>query len=1370
MTAPRPSCREDFEIAIICALPLEYNAVALLFDERWDEYGDTFGKAHRDPNTYTTGRMGKHNVVLALLSGMGKAKVAAAAASMRSSYGDLELVLLVGICGGVPHHGQGEILLGDVVISKRVVQYDFGRKYPDKFLRKDTIEDNLSKHDKNIRNFLALFDTDNGKETVQERTAHFLSQLQAKAEKHQAKYQYPGTAEDKLFESSYRHKHRISPACICSDCHGRMDPICDDALSALCDDLGCDERYLEPRDRLQARRQLEQEKKDSAQEPVVHIGAIASGDTVMRSGEDRDRIAKREGVIAFEMECAGVWEEMPCIVVKAVCDYADCHKNKKWQDFAAATAASASKAILERYIQTDRRRGRVVDEPLPGHFLVPFGRNQTFVGRETILSKLLERIWPGTNQDDCQRTAVEGLGGVGKTQIALEAVYRVRNEHPDCSIFWVPVVDANTFENAYRDIGKRMKIQGIDEDKADVKWLVKTALSDDSSGCWLLVVDNADDITLLFGVTRLSDYLPFSRKGSILFTTRNHMTVVKLDIPKSGVLTLAEMSRTEATELLQTNLTTNQTSDIESNMELLDFLTDLPLAIKQASAYMAETGITTARYLHHYRSSDKNMIRLLSRDFKDQGRYQTMRNPVATTWLISFEHISRDKPLAARYLKFLCFLGEKDIPTSLLPPPESELDMDEAIGTLRAYAFITQREGQDSIDMHRLVRLAMQNWLGNEELKSCVTSAVQRLNQAFPFPEHENRDMWMRYLPHAQAALEFREHPKGGKVDASLLHSVAESYFLLGQYQKAEQMHRQSLQVYEKVLGKDHPDTLDSMNNLALALRHLGKYKEAEQMHLQTLELQEKVLGKDHPDTLGSMNNLAYVLNSLGKYEEAVQMYRGTLELRQKVLGKDHPRTLHSMNNLALALRSLGKYEEAEQMHRQTLELREKVLGKDHPDTLDSMNALAIVLDRLGKYEEAEQSQTMALNGYERLLGKDHPRTLDSMNNLAIVHEHLGKYEEAEQMYRQTLEIKEKVLGKDHPRTLQGMDNLALALRFLGKYEEAEQMHRQTVELRQKVLGKDHPDTLDSMDNLAIVLDNLGKYEEAEQMHRQTLELKEKVLGKDHPFTLGSRNNLAIVLDNLGKYEEAEQMHRQTLELREEVLGKDHPDTLGSINNLADVLDNLGKYEEAEQMHRQTLELHEKLLGKEHPSTLSSLGNLADVLDSLGKCEEAEQMHRQTLELQEKVLGKDHPDTLDSMNNLALALRHLGKYEEAEQMHQQTLQLQENVLGKDHPDTLSSMNNLANVLESLGKYEEAEKMHRQTLELRQKVLGKDHPDTLGSMNNLANALSNLGKYEEAEQMHRQTLELEEKVLGKDHPSTRRSRRNFENCLRAKTYF
>ncbi|KAI9867914.1 MAG: hypothetical protein M1813_007736 [Trichoglossum hirsutum] len=355
----RPFRRYDFEIALICAMPLEYSAVSLLFDEFWDEDGDPYGRADGDPNNYTTGRIRKYNVVLALLPHIGNIDAASAAASVRSSYTGLRLALLVGICGGVPRKGAGdndEVLLGDVCISNAVVQWDFGRLYPDKFTRKDTVEDSLGRPNKDIRSLLATLKTDLGLERLQKRTAYHLKELQVSAIRRgdRAKYNYPGTAEDKLFEPSYRHKHHGITSCICSCCNDKPDPICDEALASSCADLQCDDTYLVPRERLKTKRQLEQDGNSEVQEPSIYIGRIASGGTVMKSGEDRDRIAKEDGVIAFEMEGAGVWDEIPCIVIKGVYNYADCHENKRWQDFAAATAASAMKALLERYIQTDK--------------------------------------------------------------------------------------------------------------------------------------------------------------------------------------------------------------------------------------------------------------------------------------------------------------------------------------------------------------------------------------------------------------------------------------------------------------------------------------------------------------------------------------------------------------------------------------------------------------------------------------------------------------------------------------------------------------------------------------------------------------------------------------------------------------------------------------------------------------------------------------------------------------------------------------------------------------------------------------------------------------------------------------------------------
>jgi hypothetical protein len=221
-----------------------------------------------------------------------------------------------------------------------------------------------------------------------------------------------------------------------------------------------------------------------------------------------------------------------------------------------------------------------------------------------MMDRLLERVSPDVEKGHCRWTAIEGLGGVGKTQMALEAAYRVRDQDPQCSVFWVPAVDVTNFENAYREIGQKLQVSGIEEDGADVKSLVKKAMSHERCSRWLLIVDNADDVGLLFGTAALCDYLPFNPQGSVLFTTRNHEAVAKLDIPPRNIITAAKMSETEALEMMQTNLKESQTRDHDSTTRWLELLAYLPLVIKQASAYITKTGMSTIRYLHHCRTSD----------------------------------------------------------------------------------------------------------------------------------------------------------------------------------------------------------------------------------------------------------------------------------------------------------------------------------------------------------------------------------------------------------------------------------------------------------------------------------------------------------------------------------------------------------------------------------------------------------------------------------------------------------------------------------------------------------------------------------------------------------------------------------------------
>lgn len=312
MRPTRPASRLGFEVAIICALAIEADAVEALFDQYWDdEY--SFGKAPGDPNAYTTGSIGRHNVVLSHMPGMGKANAAVVAAHCQTSYPNIKLALVVGICGAVPFisGSDTEIILGDVIISSGIVQYDFGRQLPERFVRKNTLLDSLGKPNIEIRALLGKLESRRSRMILNKKIISNLTELQKESD---LKAYYPGAEYDKLFKASFRH---LSDGMTCEEC-------------------GCDSELI-PRVRLE----------QHEIHPVFHIGLIASGDTVMKFGIERDQIAKQEDIVGFEMESAGVWETFPCIVIKGACDYADSHKTKKWQRYAAATAAACAKAFLE---------------------------------------------------------------------------------------------------------------------------------------------------------------------------------------------------------------------------------------------------------------------------------------------------------------------------------------------------------------------------------------------------------------------------------------------------------------------------------------------------------------------------------------------------------------------------------------------------------------------------------------------------------------------------------------------------------------------------------------------------------------------------------------------------------------------------------------------------------------------------------------------------------------------------------------------------------------------------------------------------------------------------------------------------------------
>ena len=360
---PEPSSRKDFHVAIICATQTETNAVEVMFDDVWDP-PTPYGKANGDKNSYHHGRIGSHNVVLAYLPGLGTVSAASSASTLGTSFRNLRLGLVVGICGGVPKikgrsGADTEVLLGDVIISTKVVQYKYGAQHPERFEMKET----LDKPSPEIRAFLNLIEGNYSYRKLSSITSDIMKETHLR---------YPGVDRDRLYRPLHRHKHHLQEdGCgTCQNCNSLEDGICDAAGHETCESLGCSE--VVHRDRLVeveeiSNRMLTQTAEESAQarDPklLVHFGAVASGNLVMKSGFHRDEVASSQRVIAFEMESAGVWENLQTIVIKGVSDYADSHKRDEWQEYAATRAAACMKATLKLWQPIDNIEDHVFAIP-----------------------------------------------------------------------------------------------------------------------------------------------------------------------------------------------------------------------------------------------------------------------------------------------------------------------------------------------------------------------------------------------------------------------------------------------------------------------------------------------------------------------------------------------------------------------------------------------------------------------------------------------------------------------------------------------------------------------------------------------------------------------------------------------------------------------------------------------------------------------------------------------------------------------------------------------------------------------------------------------------------------------------------------------
>ncbi|CAG8083911.1 unnamed protein product [Penicillium salamii] len=902
---------------------------------------------------------------------------------------------------------------------------------------------------------------------------------------------------------------------------------------------------------------------------------------------------------------------------------------------------------------------------------VPFARDPDFVSRDTLLQQIHEKSSVAGS-----RIVLVGLGGVGKSQLAIEYSYHVRSQSPATWVFWVHASNEARFEQSFRDIAEQIKIPGRQDPKVNIFKLVENCLRDENRGKWLLVLDNVDNDQLLCsfsvagkedpissrtnGSTKpLLEYIPRSLNGSIVITSRTRDVALKMADHKD-LIEVKPMEESEALELLQRKL--DQPSESEEGRQLVNALELMPLAVVQAASCIRKRAprYSVSQYLRDFQGSDREATKLLKKEAGHLCRDWEAKNSILVTWQISFDYIRQTKPSAAELLSLMSLFDRQGIPENLIrhqpkandssiseplddlgDEEESESnigpDFEDDISALRDFSFISVSEDNTFFTMHRLVQLTMHAWLKSRgQIDEWREMFISNLCREFPMGEYENWGMCQALFPHVKCAISQQPaSPNALQQWATLLYRAAYYASQRGNIADTREMAARSREQRMILLGEEHEEVLNSTVMLAKAHWLDDRWEEAEQLLVQVLKTHKTKLGEEHPSTLISLANLASTYRNQGRWDEAEQIDLHVIMTSKAKLGEDNPITLTSMSNLASTYRNQGRWKEAEQLEVQVMKTSKTKLGEDHPSTLTSMINLASVYRDQGRWKEAEQLDLQVMKISKMKLGEDHPSTLTSMSNLGSTHGYHGQWKEAEQLFLHVIKIRKTKFGEDHPSTLSSMADLAATYSNQGRWKEAEQLFLHVIKTCKTKLGEDHFKTLSYMANLASMLWNQHRSEEAEQLLLHVIKTRKIKLGEDHPDTLTSISNLASTYSDRGRWEEAEKLEVQVMETRKRKLGDDDLRTLSSMARLAATYSNQGRWEEAENLEVQVMEIRKTKLGEDHPDTLSSMARLAATYSNQGRWEEAEKLEVQVMETRKRKLGDDHPRTLSSMTRLA---------------------------------------------------------------------------------------------------------------------------------------
>ncbi|MDJ0462625.1 FxSxx-COOH system tetratricopeptide repeat protein [Streptomyces sp. H27-C3] len=806
-------------------------------------------------------------------------------------------------------------------------------------------------------------------------------------------------------------------------------------------------------------------------------------------------------------------------------------------------------------------------------------RNLVFTGREELLVSLECGLREGPTA--VLPHALHGMGGVGKSQLALEYVYRHAAEYE--VVCWIPAERPTQIQQAFVELARRLHLPVSSEAITAVPAVLEALRTGNPYGKWLLVFDNAES------PGAVQEYFPSTPEGgpvgSVIVTSRNPQWNTL-----AHPLEVDVFERRESIQLLRRRNPDLSTEDADM---LAAVLGDLPLAVEQASAWRAETGMPPAEYLRVFEEKSAELMAV-----SPPTQYE---KTVATAWNVSLDHVEGKNAGAIQLLELCAYFAPEPVSrqffsNAVSEPIARELDriftdpirLSRAIREISRYSLAKIDHRTNSIQMHRLVQAVLEARMSEEQRHTFRHGAHLLLAANAPSDPRAPQN-WGRFgelYPHVIAS---RAALSPNRNVRQMVYNVAEYLFYWGDHEAALQFAGETYEHWCRLFGEDDQQTLILGRHVRFIMWTMGHYQEAAALGERMLAKLEDAGPDLEEEYLRVKGQVSGDRRARGDFRGALQFDEEVYARAVRSYGDEDPETLLHAHNLAVTRRGNGLFREARDLDEASWRTKVQMFGADAPTTLNSEVSLTLDRQELGEYAESEKACEEAVDTFRETFGDLHPSTLRAVARLGVAQRKAGHHLDAQANTNIARDALINRYGERSPDGLQTSLNLSIDLRQNGDLQEALKIGERTRTLYAEVFGKDHPHTVAADGNLAITLRLVDRVDQARKLNESALARFRGPLGDTHPHTLICAINLANDLFAQGEAAAALELDQATLPGVTEALGEGHPTVLVLRSNTACDLRALGRTGEAEELHRSAVDDIVAKLGDDHPAYRDTL-------------------------------------------------------------------------------------------------------------------------------------------------------------------------------------